>query len=582
MFQLDSKFRNSAIIGLFLFSIGALVFLAPVSGTGAIRNALSLSATSTPATAASVVIAASDSSFWSKLRADYVADGTNDEQEIITAMNDLSAVGGGSIVLLEGTFNIDSEIRTSQIVKHWPNGITIRGQGGRTILHNRMNGGTTNDRYTMDIWGNSSDLVSSIGIFDLKIVGDEYTADTMSQHGILLKYVRDVRVDNVYFENLSEEGLVIGPGAERVSIGAVFGKNLGSGVIDISGAGTRHINIQDVVGEAIDQVEDSAVVSVFDFSGGIPENVNIGSIHAIRPGSKGFQVISANNVNVNEIVVECESTGSRKSINAIQIYKNTGAQPRNINIGQVIARNCGARANNSSVSLQGDYININQVIIERPYGHGLSADNLHYSHIGQVIVHDATDTGTSAYTAVTLASNSTDNTFDQVLVRGWSYAAANGIGVAISGQRNIFGKIQVAGDAGVVGADSWDVWVASGASNNIIESAILSGHGTGGLSNNASSTRLGKIIKATNGLDYKPYQNSGTGTIAASTTSTTITHGLGFTPTAQNIIITPTNNPANDPGNTWINSITATTFNVNSRNDPGIPGLSFTWQVVVP
>lgn len=75
-------------------------------------------------------------------------------------------------------------------------------------------------------------------------------------------------------------------------------------------------------------------------------------------------------------------------------------------------------------------------------------------------------------------------------------------------------------------------------------------------------------------LDYK-----GTGTITAAATAVTITHGCGFTPTVQQIMITPSNNPTNDPGNMWVDTIGATTFAVNCRAVPGASTLTFGWRV---
>jgi len=47
------------------------------------------------------------------------------------------------------------------------------------------------------------------------------------------------------------------------------------------------------------------------------------------------------------------------------------------------------------------------------------------------------------------------------------------------------------------------------------------------------------------------------------------------------IIVTPTNNPTNDPGSVWISAITATQFTINVRNDPGVGGATFAWQLNV-
>ncbi len=73
--------------------------------------------------------------------------------------------------------------------------------------------------------------------------------------------------------------------------------------------------------------------------------------------------------------------------------------------------------------------------------------------------------------------------------------------------------------------------------------------------------------------------NSGTATITSGNTAITVTHGAGYTPTAQDLVITPTNNPTNAPGNFWVDTIGGTTFAINVRSDPGASGAIFAWRV---
>ena len=72
----------------------------------------------------------------------------------------------------------------------------------------------------------------------------------------------------------------------------------------------------------------------------------------------------------------------------------------------------------------------------------------------------------------------------------------------------------------------------------------------------------------------------GTGTIANGATTTTITHGLSFTPAAWNIVIMPTNNPASSSYrmNYWVDTCGATTCTVHLANDPGAGGFTFGWR----
>lgn len=72
---------------------------------------------------------------------------------------------------------------------------------------------------------------------------------------------------------------------------------------------------------------------------------------------------------------------------------------------------------------------------------------------------------------------------------------------------------------------------------------------------------------------------SGVDSIASGNTSVTVAHRCEDTPAPQQITITPTNNPTNDPGNWWVDTITDETFDVNVRSDPGASGFDFAWKV---
>lgn len=73
-------------------------------------------------------------------------------------------------------------------------------------------------------------------------------------------------------------------------------------------------------------------------------------------------------------------------------------------------------------------------------------------------------------------------------------------------------------------------------------------------------------------------ENSGTATVASGTTSITVAHGLDVTPSAEDIQVTPTNDPTNDVGNFWVDTVGATNFNINVGADPGTGGATFSWS----
>ena len=73
---------------------------------------------------------------------------------------------------------------------------------------------------------------------------------------------------------------------------------------------------------------------------------------------------------------------------------------------------------------------------------------------------------------------------------------------------------------------------------------------------------------------------SGLGSVASGTTTDVITHGLSYTPTIDQIIITFAEQGSNNYGRWWVSTIGATTFTVNISANPGASNLDFGWRVV--
>lgn len=74
----------------------------------------------------------------------------------------------------------------------------------------------------------------------------------------------------------------------------------------------------------------------------------------------------------------------------------------------------------------------------------------------------------------------------------------------------------------------------------------------------------------------------GTAAILTGTTSIVVTHNMMFSPGADDITITPTNNPTSDPGNLYVSAAAASNFTVSCRSDPGASGATFAWHVDNP
>ena len=118
------------------------------------------------------------------------------------------------------------------------------------------------------------------------------------------------------------------------------------------------------------------------------------------------------------------------------------------------------------------------------------------------------------------------------------------------------------------------IGIAAGAVNTMVVGSTLTNN-TGGTIADAGTTTM---IRNNRGIVTT---NAGAGTIANGATSAVITHGLGFTPTAQEIAVTLAENPTNDVGLIYVDTITATQFTVRVRSDPGASGADFGWRANV-
>lgn len=147
-----------------------------------------------------LIIAASDASDRSKAIADYVCDGTADEQEVITALAALPA-GGGKIVFSEGTFNFTHSYSSSVAVGFDNSFVTFEGQGAATIIN------VTEDIFAFGLLGGASDDwyypdAQARVAFD----GISFTAWTARTGGAVraIGAVSNLFIRNCYFRNLSK------------------------------------------------------------------------------------------------------------------------------------------------------------------------------------------------------------------------------------------------------------------------------------------------------------------------------------------------------------------------------------------
>jgi parallel beta-helix repeat protein len=123
-------------------------------------------------------VVGTSTSGWTAKDCDYLCDGTDDQVEIIQALNDLPATGG-EVVILDGTYNITASINIPK------DNVSLRGNGNATILKRMYNSTNTDSGST------AKGLITLNGksgckIQGLQIDGNKATYTASYNYGIYL------------------------------------------------------------------------------------------------------------------------------------------------------------------------------------------------------------------------------------------------------------------------------------------------------------------------------------------------------------------------------------------------------------
>ena len=157
-----------------------------------------------PKVPATLIVAASDSKDTS--RADYVCDGTDDQEEINQAISDLPA-SGGRVVLLEGTYNLSGDININK------SNVTLEGQGFGSNL-NFSSGKlkiAANKVIVRNIQTNGT-IVTNSGVIDVEILSCYITGSK----GIWMYSESKSIITDCIIENCSDIGILIEESTEAL------------------------------------------------------------------------------------------------------------------------------------------------------------------------------------------------------------------------------------------------------------------------------------------------------------------------------------------------------------------------------
>jgi len=123
-------------------------------------------------------VVGTSTSGWTEKDCDYLCDGTNDQEEIIQALNDLPATGG-EVVILDGIYNITASINIPK------DNVSLRGNGNATILKRMYNSTDTNSGPTAKGLITLNEK-SGCKIQGLQIDGNKATYTASYNYGICL------------------------------------------------------------------------------------------------------------------------------------------------------------------------------------------------------------------------------------------------------------------------------------------------------------------------------------------------------------------------------------------------------------
>ena len=499
------------------------------------------------------VIAASDSSAAGKAQADAKCDGTTDDVEIQAAIDALT--GGGTIQLLEGTFNCDAINLASNI--------TIRGMGRSTILN--MNGAGIGQYPNKTLLYFSG--VSNVELSDFKVtVSTSFPAYPDGYH--VINY--DVTSHDLVFRDL----YLLGKSTTTAGDFGIIGRGYDVKIIDVLAEYfLRDFNFS----------EDSANVWLIrpiarytpasaDWSVvGIEIEDGVNGVHVIdahvedieshigQPGW-GISVKTHAGKSANENIRIVRPTIINAD-NAAFYYSNT----KDLVIEDMYVKDCsnvfnyhGSGGNMVGWKIRGGHV-INTPINIITYWEDLTIDGL--------TVNTTTDANQSMY----ILGSGVAATIDNLKLLNLDIQDTNPL--YTMHLRNING-FRIAGCT----LDSIDQRAirTSGdyLTNGIIESNDFRGNSIAVFTFGATD---GSNVRIQNNQGYVT-ENWGTATLLNANTSITVAHGLSTTPTI--VLITFAENPTNVIGDWWVDTLGTTNFVFNGV-DPGASNLDFYWEAKV-
>lgn len=543
-----------------------------------------------------LVVAASDALAKSKRYADYECDGTADDVEIQAAIDALPT-GGGKVVLSEGTFTTP----TSQGIKI-PSNVALVGQGTSTIIQRSGN---------FSILITNSDFVGgNTNIYVGHMLVDGVTVGTGKPGGggsIYFGKVTDGLIEDVRVVNSWNHGIELSRCVRvtirkaRVSGAGDDGFSLSDSQLPAGATGvseTRDIYIEDSHVDATD-LEDSGV----EVDDG-PQRVYFR--RCVLDGANMNFHIHAGEVAATDLWVEgCTFTG-RTNLNISGNPAHTAGTGRVYVLGNVFNEG-NLRVNRSGpVLIANNFFTFQRINGPTGNDYGITAERqadgirIVNNHFTTMSFNDIIFTGGADIQDALIQGNYFINstrepiridalaTFtvkhlqivDNILI---GKPTDRGLSLLLDANTGTISDFLIKNNTVIDpgGGLTFGIRIRTRV-GGVIQHGLVVGNSLRGATSGVELLNAGTMtnVLVRDNLGYVT-ENSGTATILSGNTSITITHGLDVTPTIDDISVILGESPTNDPGNTWVDTITSTQFNFNCRNDPGVSNLDLGWKAIV-
>jgi hypothetical protein len=371
---------------------------------------------------ATLIVAASNSQ--NKEKADYVATGTNDETQINAAISALPSTGG-SVVLLDGTYNIGSAITMNKAY------VTLTGQGNSTILKRVFDSSTTTDGVikgtgasttlsSLKIDGNKATYTNAndnaIYYTNTSSLTTDVTIINPAGNGIAYTDVQaDVRVQNSYITGATGNGI----NNTDHSLNPIFSNNVvyGNGGTGIAGGyratisgNSVYSNNNGIVPANLATITGNNVYANTTNGIDIPDSSTVTGNTVSSNGSVGINLgsnstITGNVVSSNGVGIKAKwNSGGNNTISSNTIISNTGRGIENggdntLITGNTLTSNGGSGSSSaiyaSSLNGYGNYVRIIGNYITDTAGTGYAID-IPTSNTAGVYLSGNTYSGTGA------------------------------------------------------------------------------------------------------------------------------------------------------------------------------------------